>query len=172
MPKLFLILIASILCWHNVSAGEPNPQHLNRLRSAFEGIIAGANYRHQHNFCRIMQNLGKDAVSCDIYQTFNTAGQSHSELATKINLDYVEKYEQPAVPPQETKSINNYSTQIWRDKIYAGPRNPEKLMTTFAVKIFSHWKLTILCWEDHKCFAEQFIKQLNRQSLTEIIGGK
>ncbi len=170
MPKPILILFALVLCWHNASAVAPSLQQVNSLRSIFEGIIAGANYQHQHNFCRTIKNLGKDAVSCDIYQTFNTAGQPHSELATRIDLDYVDEDEQPIAPPQETKSINNYDTKIWREKIYAGPRNPQKLMTTFVVKISLHWKLTISCWEDHKCYAEQFIKQLNRQSLTKITG--
>lgn len=86
MLKPILVLFASILCWHNALAGAPSLQQVNSLRSAFEGIIAGANYQHQYNFCRTIKNLGKDAVSCDIYQTFNTAGQPHSEEAYYLML--------------------------------------------------------------------------------------
>lgn len=154
-------------------AQDITAQQINQLRDMFEEIIAGANYRHEHNYCRIIKNLGRDAVSCDIYQTFsNNSGNQHSELATKIDLEYIENEEASLVPPMKTQQINNYNIKIWQDKIYAGPKRPAVLMTTYVVKLSDHLKLTMTCWEGHKCYAEKLVEQLNKQNITKITRGK
>ena len=157
-----------LLCVKPATAGEFNSQQISNLREMFEGIIAGNNYRHEHNYCRVIKNLGKDAVSCEIYQSV----RDHSEITTRIDLDYIDNEGAPIASPVQTKQINNYTVRIWQDKIFVGPRRPQILMTTYVVKIAEHAKLTMTCWEGHKCYAEQLVEQLNRQSLSKIIGGK
>lgn len=171
MLKIIVLLLT--LCCQTAWAANTGSPQMNRLRELFENIIGGTNYRHEHNYCRNIKNLNKDAVSCEIYQSFNNNGNIHSELATRFDLETISPNEEPPVnPPAQQKKINNFNVKIWYDKAYIGPRLPEILITTHIIRLTPRLKLTITCWEHHKCYAEQFINQLNSNTLMKINGEK
>ena len=169
--KWVIFVLSMMLLFKPVTAKELSVNQANQIREMFEGIIGGFAYRHEHNYCRVIKNLGKDAVSCEIYQTFvDGKGNKHSELATRIDLDYIENEEPPIAKPSQIKQINDYDVQIWYDKIYAGPRSKEILMTTYVIRPKQSIKITMTCWQNHKCYAEQLINQVNKQNVSRIIG--
>ena len=148
-----LILAVGLLCCPLAQAID-----INLLKKSMENALNLLDNHDDHNFCRVIKNMNRDAVSCEVYQSYQ---DGHSEIATRIDLEDVEKDEQPIKQPDKEKSINGYKVKIWYDKIYAGPHRKEVLMTTYQVKLKQNLRLHLTCWENHQCYAEQFLEKLN-----------
>ena len=148
-----LVLIIGLLCCPLAQAID-----INLLKKSMESTLKSLDNHNDHNFCRIIKNMNQDVVSCEIYQSYK---DGHAEIATRVYLENTDNNEQPIKQPDTEKTINGYKVKIWYDKIYAGPRHKEVLMTTYQVKLKQGLRLHLTCWENHECYAEQFLEKLN-----------
>ena len=170
MRRIFFVVLLTIFFYSAFNqALAINSNTLNRLSELFENIIAGTSNPAKHNFCRIIKNLNQDTLSCEIYQNYP---DGHSELATRIDLDDFPINPNPIKPADEQKKINNYGVYIRYDKVYAGPMHPKITIKTHIFQLTSSLKMTITCWEHHKCYAEEMIKSLDKQKILKITGGR
>ena len=134
-----------------------NAQDINHLKNLLYATMLKVD-KNDNNFCRVIKNMGQDAVSCEIYQNYP---DGHSELATRIDLEVATSDEPSILPPMTTKIINGFQVDIWQDKVYGGPAQREILLTTYIVKLKNKMQLHLTCWQNHKCFAEKFLEKLN-----------